>query len=112
MPHDDETQDHLEKMLGSLDGPAAAGAAPSSPTLPLPLQPGPEPYESPVLVSLDSTRLPQPLPTCGICPKALWSSRSDSLQCFCRVMHLVTWSSEQPELKPIQLCDGVLGRDE
>ena len=104
----DLDQDPLGQVLSKLENPAGVvSAAPAPPPL-LPSLPEQEPYESPVLASLDTGHCPQTV--CASCPKSLWFSSTKSLKCFCRVMHVVTWSSE--ESQPVQLCDGVLTQDE
>ena len=64
--------------------------------------PSPSPYASPVLSMLDEEDKPQPLPACGGCPAAVWYHTSQTLKCFCRVMHNLTWGGEE---KPVMLCD-------
>ena len=100
-------QDQLDQMLQNLEGegaptsasPAAQPAAPSAPE-----------HESPALSLLDSSRLPDPMPVCGACPKSMWFSSTKLVQCYCRMMHVVTWTSEDPQ--PIMVCDGILMEDE
>ena len=65
---------------------------------------------SPTLVSLEAKRQPSPEPVCVACPKSMWLSQSASLKCFCRVMHAVTWDSDDPQ--PILTCDGAMMPDE
>jgi hypothetical protein len=38
---------------------------------------------------------------------SLWFASADHLRCFCRLMHVVTWNSEEPS-SPIAACDGIL----
>lgn len=40
--------------------------------------------------------------------KDVWpfARAAKKLQCYCRLMHAVTWSSQDPE--PTQSCDGLL----
>lgn len=59
---------------------------------------------SPVLLSLAEDKLPNPLPTCAACPAAVWHVSEPALRCYCRLMHLESWSTEAPQ--PILACDG------
>jgi hypothetical protein len=34
----------------------------------------------------------------------VWYARGKKLQCYCRIMHLISW--ETGEANPITLCDG------
>lgn len=64
-------------------------------------------YESPTVAGLEAGRRPNPSPICTACPHSLWFASADHLRCFCRVMHVVTWNSEEPN-SPIAACDGIL----
>jgi len=64
------------------------------------------PHESPTLAALDPKRQPDPRPACAECPNSLWFSTDHKLQAFCRLMHSLTWDSEDP--KPIRSCDGMM----
>jgi hypothetical protein len=63
-------------------------------------------YESPTLTSLEPKRRPDPKPVCETCPQSMWFASAAHLKCYCRVMHAVTWNSEEP--LPILSCDGIL----
>ncbi len=66
---------------------------------------------SPVLLALESARRPNPPTACQACPGAVWFLSKTSLNCFCRVMHVQTWSSDAPT--PLMGCDGqVLAKQE
>lgn len=60
---------------------------------------------SPVLTSLPKDRRPDPLPVCAACPSSMWFASTEGLKGYCRVMHSLTWTSEEPE--PIVACDGI-----
>jgi hypothetical protein len=73
------------------------------------LQPADEPAEpptegSPTLEALPESRRPSEKTACETCRNSVWFSSKDQVQCYCRVMYLVTWNSRQP--KALQLCDG------
>lgn len=93
-----DTQDELEALMGSLQAQGKAQPANS----PAPAQD----HISPTLHGLQATRRPNPEPVCARCPNSLWHASNSSLACFCRAMHAVTWSSDDPQ--PIEACDGVL----
>lgn len=59
---------------------------------------------SPVLIALHPDKLPNPLPVCAACPAAVWHVSESALRCYCRIMHLESWTSEQPQ--PLLACDG------
>lgn len=66
----------------------------------------PADYESPTLAMLDAKRRPNPLPICAGCPQSLWFASAEHVQCYCRLMHAVTWTSETPIA--ILQCDGAV----
>jgi hypothetical protein len=63
-------------------------------------------YESPTLVTIDSKRRPAPKPVCESCPHSMWFASETELKCYCRLMHAVTWTSDQPVA--ILSCDGIV----
>jgi hypothetical protein len=69
--------------------------------------PGQTEYESPTVAGLEPGRRPRHLPICAACPHSLWFASADHLRCFCRLMHVMTWNSEEPS-SPIAACDGIL----
>ena len=42
---------------------------------------------------------------CVGCPNSMWFGSEKAMKCFCRVMHVVTWSDE--ENVNISACDGL-----
>ena len=73
--------------------------------------PGPPSVESPTLAALEATRRPQQKTACEVCPNSVWFSSPKEVKCYCRVMYLVAWSSQEPN--QITHCDGrYLGREE
>jgi len=62
------------------------------------------PYVSPTLEKLDARLRPSPSTVCEACPGSVWFAGKDGVKCFCRVMHLITWSSEEPNA--MTACDG------
>ena len=79
-----------------------------------PNEPAPPPaavgFQSPTLLSLEPDRRPSPAPACAECPRSLWFSSVKEVKAYCRVMHAITWSSEDPH--PIEQCDGVMMDEE
>ena len=59
---------------------------------------------SPTLASLDENRHPKAGIVCEHCPNSVWFALPVELKCYCRVMYLVTWSSQEPS--QITHCDG------
>ena len=66
-----------------------------NPAIPLPSQ---------TLASLDETRHPKAVTVCEHCSNSVWFASPVELKCYCRVMYLVTWSSQEPT--QITRCDG------
>lgn len=62
------------------------------------------PYVSPTLLRLEARLRPSPSTICEACPASVWYTTADGVTAFCRVMHLKTWSSEEP--KALESCDG------
>ena len=74
-------------------------------------------YNSPTLIGIRQEELnPPPASTsCRTCPSSMWFTTSDQMQpttesgkvlvkCFCKVMHCITWSEEEPAMPTA--CDG------
>lgn len=100
----DDEQETTEEQLATLMGGLGQSEAPR------PNEPAPPPaalgWESPTLASLDPDRRPNPAPVCAACPKSMWFASASELKAYCRVMHAVTWTSEEPQT--IEACDGVM----
>ena len=65
-------------------------------------QPKPE-TENPNLDVINSTpvdRQPRPDVACGDCLNSIWFRSEQDLNCFCKMMHAVTWGSmsKSPEI--------------
>ncbi len=69
-----------------------------------PVLAGLEPYVSPTLARLPKSQRPNPSTVCEACPGSVWLASANQVKCYCRVMHLVTWSTE--DQTAIQHCDG------
>lgn len=84
-----------------------AQAVPSAPLAPA----APPSTESPTLAALAPSRHPKEKTVCETCPNSVWFSSPKEVKCYCRVMFLVTWSSQAPH--QLTHCDGLyLGQDE
>lgn len=59
---------------------------------------------SQTLASLDEARHPKAGTVCEHCPNSVWFASPVDLKCYCRVMYLITWSSQEPS--QITHCDG------
>lgn len=69
------------------------------------------PSPSPTLDALDKSRRPKAETVCERCPASVWFASPEEVKCYCRVMYLVVWSSQEPN--QILLCDGeFLGQDQ
>ena len=91
----------LERALESIE----REPQPSPPTPSHGAPPHPELVPSPTLAALDAIRRPQPGTACENCRNSVWFASKVELKCYCRVMYLVTWSSNQPQ--QISACDGM-----
>ncbi|WP_175888214.1 hypothetical protein [Burkholderia contaminans] len=49
---------------------------------------------------------------CARCPKAMWHASNSHLKCYCRVMFMVTWTTEQTPPGDIILCDGAVEKED
>lgn len=66
---------------------------------------------SPTLGALEENRRPSQKTVCERCPHSVWFASPEEVKCFCRVMHLVSWSTKEPN--QITNCDGeFLGQEE
>lgn len=90
--------DDVEDLLSLLDK--------NKPASPAPPQAGLSGYESPTLTLVEKLRRPNPPTVCGACPHSMWFASKATVKCYCRLMHSLTWTSEEPI--PILQCDGVL----
>ena len=62
--------------------------------------------ESPTFASADPKLRGKDKAICATCPHSMWFASATHLQCYCQVMHVITWTSEKPI--PILACDGIL----
>ena len=60
--------------------------------------------QSPTLLALDNARQPKITTACETCPNAIWFSSPEEVKCYCRIMHMITWSGKDSNL--ITMCDG------
>ena len=61
--------------------------------------------QSPTLSALDKARQPKITTACETCPNAIWFSSPEEVKCYCRIMHMITWSGKDSNL--ITMCDGM-----
>jgi hypothetical protein len=59
---------------------------------------------STTLSRLEPSSRPAPSTVCEGCPAAMWYARGKTVNCYCRIMHLISWTTGEPN--PITLCDG------
>jgi hypothetical protein len=48
---------------------------------------------------------PSPPTVCQVCPGSLWTGSPRDAQCWCRIMHFTSWSSNAPYQRIA--CDGI-----
>jgi hypothetical protein len=107
------TEDELEAALAALDQDPLPSRARRDPT-PSADEAGqpsaPVSTGSPTLDALDESRRPKASTVCEHCPNSVWFASPAEVKCYCRVMFLITWSSQEPNR--ITHCDGVfLGQE-
>ena len=61
---------------------------------------------SPTLGQLEPSRRPKDVTACEACPNSVWFASPEEVKCYCRVMFLITWSTQEPGR--ITLCDGTI----
>ena len=62
-------------------------------------------HQSPTLEVLEPSRRPRPSTVCERCPASLWFASPDEVKCYCRVMHLLVWTTKEPN--QLTHCDGL-----
>ena len=60
--------------------------------------------QSPTLTSLAAARQPKIKTACETCPNSMWFSSPEEVKCYCRIMHMISWSGKDSNL--ITMCDG------
>ena len=60
--------------------------------------------QSPTLTALDAARRPKIRTACESCPNSMWFSSPEEVKCYCRIMHMISWSGKDSNL--ITMCDG------
>ena len=60
--------------------------------------------QSPTLTALAAARRPKIKTACETCPNSMWFSSPQEVKCYCRIMHLISWSAKESNL--ITMCDG------
>lgn len=63
------------------------------------------PIGSLTLSQVDAKRRPSPSTVCEICPASVWMASPREVKCYCRIMHLITWSTTEPHA--LTHCDGI-----
>ena len=61
---------------------------------------------SPTLTALDKARQPKIKTACETCPNSIWFSSPEEVKCYCRIMHMISWSGKDSNL--ITMCDGTV----
>jgi len=60
--------------------------------------------QSPTLAAPDTARRPKIKTACKTCPNSMWFSSPEEVKCYCRIMHMISWSGKDSNL--ITMCDG------
>lgn len=56
------------------------------------------------VAGLEASRRPAPEVVCSRCPNSMWYHTSQDVNCYCKAMYVLTWTSRSPQV--IQACDG------
>lgn len=59
---------------------------------------------SPTLERIDAARRPNAKTVCETCPSSVWQATSTTVQCYCRILGSLTWSTMHAQA--ILECDG------
>jgi hypothetical protein len=59
-----------------------------------------------VLSRLEKERRPKVSTVCEFCPASVWMASPKEVKCYCRIMHVISWISSEPN--PLTDCDGLL----
>ena len=86
---------------------ASSGNLPSSVPPALDDMPG---IGSLTLSQLPKDRRPNPSTVCEICPASVWLASPKEVKCFCRIMHLMSWTTSEPN--HLTHCDGLAMAEE
>jgi hypothetical protein len=57
------------------------------------------------LSQIPKERRPRPSTVCEVCPASLWTASPHDVQCWCRIMHFTSWSTNAPYHRIA--CDGI-----
>jgi hypothetical protein len=57
------------------------------------------------LSQIPKERHPRPSTVCEVCPGSLWTASPHDVQCWCRIMHFTSWSTNAPYHRIA--CDGI-----
>ena len=103
-PHELTEEEQIDAALAALDHPQAPDPSP------LTWEHDVHAVASRTLAELEQGRRPKAKTVCETCPNSVWFTSPTEVQCYCRVMFLVTWSTKAPN--PLTACDGVfLGQE-
>jgi hypothetical protein len=79
--------------------PIPGATSPADPREPLPNA------GSLALSQIPKERRPRPSTVCEVCPASLWTASPHDVQCWCRIMHFTSWSTNAPYHRIA--CDGI-----
>jgi hypothetical protein len=98
---DKRTDKNIDAVLATLDQELAA----DHPELVEDQERGQSATTSPTLKALEQIRHPKHKTACATCPNSVWFASPLEVKCYCRVMYLVSWRTQEPN--QITLCDGM-----
>jgi len=102
-PHEPTEDEQIEAALAALDQPLQISPQATA-------QHDSQESVSPTLAELPENRRPRVRTVCETCPNSVWFASPAEVKCYCRVMFLVTWSTQ--EQNQITSCDGAyLGQE-
>lgn len=66
----------------------------------------PNPYGYPLRPALRRSAPDRPPATlCAVCPASVWYVSATEARCYCRVIHALTWTPDEPN--GLRACDGL-----
>lgn len=102
MPKQAEPPDPDERIPPRVTSTASEPTLTGAPWHALPSQAWEPPYPNWAIDRTDSRQTPLPDFACMTCPAAVWLTGKGKLLCYCTVMRVETWSTENPQ--QIQVC--------
>jgi hypothetical protein len=103
-PHEMSEAERIDAAMAGLDQSPPPQAPPSTASAAAGLDPQ-DLVASPTLAALEVRRRPKEKTVCETCPNSVWFTSPVEVKCYCRVMYLITWSTQEPN--QLTGCDGL-----